>query len=223
MEKIPTIFKRGPKGGVIPELAVDARELKAAWPLEKIDGQNVRLTVRAGNLVRLEARRNPTKGQKANGIVEPWYRDVWDIAKEPVTPHLEPHDFLAYAGPADQYLLEAAMNTAFEESMVDGEYPAEAVGPKIQGNPYGIDGLHECVVFSEPFTQDALMLPHVPVFQPVGGELDFGGLQEWLENTTSRLYPGKPIEGVVFWERGAGLRAEGVVRPIGKIKVKDFK
>ena len=73
MKKIKTILKRDWEGngaitqeyaeGVSPEI------LSHAKATEKLDGQNVRLTVRNHTLVRLEKRRNPSKIEKAKGEV----------------------------------------------------------------------------------------------------------------------------------------------------------
>ena len=38
---------------------------------EKLDGMNIRLTIRSGGVVRVEKRRNPSKVQKLKRIVEP--------------------------------------------------------------------------------------------------------------------------------------------------------
>jgi hypothetical protein len=38
---------------------------------EKIDGTNIRITLRNNTIVRVEKRRNPNKQEKANGITEP--------------------------------------------------------------------------------------------------------------------------------------------------------
>src|SRR5262245_26445289 len=62
MEKIPTLFERDEHFHV-----VDRPRAECAWVFagegvgtEKLDGTNVRLTVRAGQLVRVEKRRNPS-------------------------------------------------------------------------------------------------------------------------------------------------------------------
>jgi len=142
MKKIKTIFERDWAGdghitqeyaeGVTPELLMFAKAT------EKIDGTNVRLTVRAGTLVRLEKRRNPSKIEKAKGIEEPWYVDADEYA------------------PNDKFMWEAARNTDLSD-VPDGEWSGEAVGPSIQGNPLNLDS-HRVVLFS---------LGHVPTFDDV--------------------------------------------------------
>lgn len=86
---------------------------------EKLDGTSIRLTVRNGEIVRVEKRRNPTKEEKARLIRDPWYVDA------------RPDN------PADQYIIEAARNTSVA-GVEDGEHSAEALGPRIQNNPYGL-------------------------------------------------------------------------------------
>lgn len=126
MQKIPTIFERDWEGnrGVINKYidGVDGALLAsfACVPTEKLDGTNVRLTVRAGMLVRLEKRRNPSKAERAKGIEEPWYVDA------------NPSD------PQDKHIYDAASNTDLS-SAPDGEWSGEAIGKNIQGNPLGLD------------------------------------------------------------------------------------
>ena len=129
MKKIKTIFKRNWDGDrtVTSELDVDF-DFSTAIATEKLDGMNVRLTVRNGSIVRLEKRRNPDKLQKAKGIIEPWYVDTDDYS------------------PEDKYLREAAGNTDLS-GIEDGEWSGEAVGPNIQGNPLNLNN-HRIVIFS---------------------------------------------------------------------------
>jgi len=51
-------------------------DFKNAIASEKLDGVNIRLTIRRGHVVRIEKRRNPSKDQKKIGIVNPWYVDA---------------------------------------------------------------------------------------------------------------------------------------------------
>lgn len=181
MEKIPTIFDRNWEGDrkVVNRPLVDISD---AFATEKLDGTNVRLTVRNGLLVRLEARRNPDRAQKDAGIVDPWYRDAPDNSS------------------GDRYIWEAAENTDLTD-VPDGEWPGEAIGPKIQGNALGLVE-HTVVLFSvgrAPFLASA---PHC-----------FDRLSEWLPDQRSALNPERAIEGVVWWRDGVA---------VGKIKVKDF-
>jgi len=86
-----------------------------------VDGTNVRLTVRNHQLARLEKRRNPTKLQKAKGMIDPWYIDANEF------------------GPEDKHIWEAARNTGLAD-VPDGEWSGEAIGPKIQGNELRLRG-----------------------------------------------------------------------------------
>jgi hypothetical protein len=139
MEKIPTLFERDDHFRV-----VDLPRTECAWvfngegtPTEKLDGTNIRLTVRSGQLVRVEKRRNPSKIQKQQGIMDGWYADADDYSAE------------------DKWILAAARDTNVS-GWPDGEHPCEALGPSIQGNQLGLTG-HLCV----PFNLEA------PVFQDV--------------------------------------------------------
>ncbi|MDT0268749.1 hypothetical protein RM844_20900 [Streptomyces sp. DSM 44915] len=168
MEKIPTLFERDDRFGV-----VDRPRAECAWvlagegaPTEKLDGTNVRLTVRAGQLVRTEKRRNPSKAQKQRGIVDGWYTDTDERAAE------------------DKWILAAVRNTDVS-GWPDGEHPCEALGPRIQGNPLALDD-HLCV----PFNLD------VPVYRDV--PRDYDGLREYLAALESRYAPGHLAEGIVF-------------------------
>ena len=139
MEKIPTLFERDDRFRV-----VDRPRAECAWvfsgegtPTEKLDGTNVRLTVRSGQLVRVEKRRNPTKLQKQQGIVDGWYADADEHSAE------------------DKWILAAARNTDVS-GWPDGEHSCEALGPRIQGNPLELPECR-CVPFNlqAPKYQDA--------------------------------------------------------------------
>lgn len=130
MEKIPTLFERDERFHVI-----DRPRAECAWVFdgagagtEKLDGANIRLTVRSGQLVRVEKRRNPSKAQKQFGIVDGWYVDTQDDAAD------------------DKWILTAAHNTDVS-GWPDGEHPCEALGPRIQGNPLKLEE-HLCVPFN---------------------------------------------------------------------------
>lgn len=125
MEKIPTIFKRDWDGNraVVNEYAQEF-DFSNAIATEKLDGMNVRVTIRNGGPVRLEKRRNPNKEQKKDGIIDPWYVDADPNSSE------------------DKYLFVALLNTNFKH-IPDGEWSGEAIGPKIQGNP--LDMENNCI------------------------------------------------------------------------------
>ena len=130
MEKIPTIFDRGDNFKVVDRVRTGCEwvfEGEGA-PTEKLDGTNVRLTLRSGQVVRVEKRRNPTKVQKQQGIIDGWYMDADQGA------------------PEDRWLFEAVNNTDVA-AWPDGEHSCEALGPKIQGNDLGLNQ-HRCVPFN---------------------------------------------------------------------------
>jgi hypothetical protein len=140
MEKIPTIFERGADFKVL-----DKRRQGCEWVFagegratEKLDGSNVRLTVRAGQVVRVEKRRNPTKTQKERGVIDGWYVDADEYAKE------------------DKHLFAAVKGTDVE-GWPDGEHSCEALGPNIQGNPLAL-AKNLCL----PFNLEAPVYENVP-------------------------------------------------------------
>ena len=183
MEKIPTIFNRGPDFKVTEQVREGCEWVFAGEGIatEKLDGTNVRLTIRAGQCVRLEKRRNPSKKQKQLGIKDGWYVDADEFSKE------------------DKWIFEAMGNTDLNQ-WPDGEHSAEALGPRIQGNPLGLEQ-HICVPFNLA----------IPTFD----ELDrsFGGLKQALNELESKYSPKNLAEGIVF-HHPDGRRA--------KIKRKDF-
>jgi hypothetical protein len=130
MEKIPTIFDRGSDFKVINKVRNGCEWVfnGEGAATEKIDGTNIRLTIRAGQVVRVEKRRNPSKVQKAQGIVDGWYVDADQFGKE------------------DKWIFDAAQATNVS-GWSDGEHSCEAVGPSIQGNPLGLTE-HICVPFN---------------------------------------------------------------------------
>lgn len=121
MHKIKTIFERDWEGSrkVVDKLVVDF-DFSNSVATEKLDGTNVRLTIRNHSCVRLEKRRNPDKLQKAKGIEEPWYIDASEFAAE------------------DKWIFDALKNTNLSE-IQDGEWSGEALGKNIQGNPLNLD------------------------------------------------------------------------------------
>jgi hypothetical protein len=130
MEKIPTLFDRDAHFKVTDKVRAGCEWVIAGEgiPTEKLDGTNVRLTVRSGQLVRLEKRRNPSAKQKHLGIIDGWYVDADEFS------------------PDDRWIYEAARNTVVSD-WPDGEHPSEALGPNIQGNPLGLQR-HLCLPFN---------------------------------------------------------------------------
>jgi len=130
MEKIPTLFDRGDDFKVVDSVRAGCEWVVAGdgVPTEKLDGTNIRLTVRMGTVVRVEKRRNPTRVQKQRGIKDGWYVDAFEADR------------------ADRWIFEAVRGTDTRE-WPDGEHPCEALGPKIQGNPLHLPS-HVCVPFN---------------------------------------------------------------------------
>ncbi len=188
MEKIPTIFDRNWKGDrkVNATLVVTDFDFEDAIATEKLDGMNVRITVRNHTVVRVEKRRNPSKTQKSQGIKDPWYVDADANA------------------PGDKYLFEAVEGTDFSE-VPDGEWSAEALGEKIQGNPLNLKG-HTLFFFSLEHWKAKVIFVDAPT--------DFESLKNWLPAQKSRLGNDCGIEGIVWHHPKTGRMC--------KIKVKDF-
>lgn len=130
MEKIPTIFDRGDGFKVmnLPRKGCEWVFAGEGRATEKVDGTNVRLTVRAGRVVRVEKRRNPSKLQKAQGVIDGWYVEADENAKD------------------DKWIHEAVRGTDVS-AWSEGEHSVEAMGPNIQGNPLGLTK-HLCVPFN---------------------------------------------------------------------------
>lgn len=127
MRKIPTLFVRttGGRGKhfVTPEVTPGCEWVLngEGYATEKLDGTNVRLTVRKGLVVRVEKRRNPNKHQKYEfGIIQPWYVDA------------------SRDEPADQWIWKAVDGTDVSRWEM-GEHCCEAMGPHINGNPHRLD------------------------------------------------------------------------------------
>ncbi len=184
MHKIPTLLERNPGTfKVVDKVKEDCLWVVAGQGIatEKLDGTNVRLTVRLATVVRIEKRRNPDKGQKKLGILDGWYTDV------------DPRDS------SNRWIVEAVNRTSYLE-WSDGEHCCEALGPKIQGNPLGLEE-HVCIPFN--------LAPPVVLDAP----RHFEGLRTFLETMDSVFSPGHLAEGIVFHHMD-GRRA--------KIKRKDF-
>lgn len=197
MLKVPTVFDRDWEGdrGVIPKLLVHPTHGYSP-ATEKLNGSNVRVTVRTDAsspgepnslavAVRLEKRRNPTKEQKRDGITEPWYVDA------------------SRDEPADRFLFEALDNTPLLD-VPEGEWSAEAVGPKVQGNPLKLEE-HRLFFFDlHRLPQDVCVpvLDGVPVLEEFPSQeattLFFHRLYEYLRDARSMVNPEVGIEGIVW-------------------------
>ncbi len=188
MEKIPTIFDRNWETNrkVNEKLVVEHFDFDNSIATEKLDGTNVRVTVRNHIVVRVEKRRNPDKNQKAKGIVDPWYVDAIETDN------------------ADGYIFDAVNNTDFS-TVPDGEWSAEALGEKIQGNPLNLVG-HTLFIFSLADQREKVKFDNVPT--------DFEGLKKWLPEQKTKFGNDTGIEGIVWHNLKTGEMC--------KIKIKDF-
>ena len=177
MRKIKTIFHRDWEGTrkCIDTLAVDKQVLSACFATEKIDGMNIRVTLRNGTVVRVEKRRNPNKKLKSLGITEPWYVDASLEAKQ------------------EKWIFDAVDNTSFTH-LPDGEWSAEAFGVNIQGNPLKLSK-NQVFVFSCPSELEKIRLKNVP--------LDFEGIKSFLLSAKSHFNSACNIEGIV-WHNAKG-------------------
>lgn len=201
MYKIPTLFVRDDKFKLTPVLKPECAWVAEGAPVvrvtEKVDGTNIRLTVRHGQIVRVEKRRNPSKEHQAHGIKDGWYVDT------------------SPASPEDKHIL-AAVDTIAQWMGVmdipDGEHCAEACGPNIQGNPLKL-GQPSVYFFDRPDHQR--MYHDVP--------RDLPGLRDYLENLYSEI--GTEMVGSVY--PASRPHAEGLVfhhvdGRRAKIKRRDF-
>jgi len=127
--------------------------------------------------VRLECRRNPTKEQKASGIIEPWYRDA----------RVDAHG--SRYGTGDVYVWNALENTVFH-GIHDGEWHGEAVGPGIQGNPKNLPKPR--IILLEPELEEVFT-----IFVP---EVNFNAIRD----TCKRLFADIQTEGIVWWDKYIG-------------------
>lgn len=188
MEKIRTIFDRNWEGNrkVNSNLVVTDFDFNNAIATEKLDGMNVRVTVRNEMVVRIEKRRNPNKAQKEIGIKDPWYVDAIESDK------------------SDSYIFDAVKNTDFK-NVPDGEWSAEALGEKIQGNPLNLEG-HTLFIFSLEDWKKKVTYENAPT--------DFDELKNWLPKQKSIFGNDCGIEGIVWHNLKTGQMC--------KIKLKDF-
>lgn len=196
MLDVPTLFERNPKTGkVLPLMTPLAASIITGWTaVEWLSGATVRVTVRSGEMVRLEVVRRPELKQISAGITRPWFREATSVG-------------------SDHWLFEAANSTDMS-SAPDGEWEGEAVGEMIRNNPLGLEGHH--IRFSDlfPFRQtvDPVLLPPEIGRTPV----EYDDLRYWLQTTSSFLpeaAAGSPLNGVVWWYLDT---------PVAQIRARDF-
>lgn len=178
MQKIKTIFDRNWNGNrkVNPNLAVTGFDFTNAIATEKLDGMNVRITIRNETVVRVEKRRNPSKAQKLSGIIDPWYVDADEKNK------------------GDSYIFKAVRNTDLKD-VPDGAWSAEALGEKIQGNPLNLVG-HTLFIFTLNDWKQKVVFKNVPI--------DYEGLKKWLPQQKSKIGNNCGIEGIVWHDLSTG-------------------
>lgn len=198
MRKIPTLFERERRSGKVtsspsPEVLQPSLEWIAT---EKLNGVNVRLTVRNETMVRLEVRQPPTHKQREDGILTPWYADA--LSDEVSNRHY--------------WLWNAARNTNLT-GVPDGEWEGEAVGPKIQSDSLQLPS-HRVFLFSLIPWMEHLNpgCPVPPVLDRVPTDYDM--LMDWLPMQKSLVNPDVTIEGVVWWFFDEA---------VAKIKTSDFR
>jgi hypothetical protein len=178
LEKIPTLFLRNPE-----RMQLVTREVnpEAAWvfavevvPTVKRDGTNVRVTILNGKCIALEKRRNPTREEKATGA-EPGYvlASIDDSADKHIFAAVDATDFSAWP---------------------EGQWSAEALGPKIQG------GVESSVPMLYPFSFRPIHLLDFPAV------VTFESIRDYLEI--------HPIEGIVWHDP--------MLHRMAKIKRRDF-
>lgn len=182
MKKIETIFNRDNNFKVIPQFRSGCEWVQAGEGVltEKLDGTNIRLTVKSGQIAHVEKRRNPTRQEKSEGV-EPGYIDAYRN------------------DPQDKHIFKAVDGTSTSD-WPDGIYEAEAVGPKIQGNPLE---LKQPTCY--PFKFRPVVLPDC--------QRTFMGIKEYVLNLESQFSPSHLAEGIVFHHSDGRM---------AKIKRKDF-
>lgn len=172
MIKIRTLFKVENRK-LLDELAdgLEGLDFSKLVPTEKIDGTNIRVTVRSGECLRVEKRKNPTKCQKEKGIITPWYTDA------------------NRCDSADKYIFRAVDNYDFSK-VPDGEWSAEAYGNKIQGNHLNLID-NRLFIFSLHSELKKAIISDCSV------PTTFEELRAWLPTRKSNFGDGF-IEGVVW-------------------------
>lgn len=179
MINVPSLFARSVKTNkMIDEmLPLPSLYVGNLVAMEMMPGADVRLTIREGSLVRLEALQRPSRDQLATGIHMPWYRDAQDDSS------------------SDYWLWKAARETDLS-NLPDGEWAGEAIGPNIKGNPFELED--HSVIFSSlfPWRED-----YPGMTPPALGRtpFEFEDLCYWLLTTPSEYSPESRLEGVVWW------------------------
>ncbi len=179
MINVPSLFARSTKTNkMIDEmLPLPSMYVGNLVGMEMMPGADVRVTVRGGSLVRLEALQRPSRDQLVAGVHMPWYRDAQDDSS------------------SDYWLWKAARETDLSD-LLDGEWGGEAIGPNIKGNPYELED-HR-IVFSSlfPWRED---YPELAPPELGRTPFEFEDLCYWLLTERSRFNSDAGLEGVVWW------------------------
>lgn len=196
MISVPTLYERQPHSRLVTDVMhpVSANVILGWDSMEVLPGAPIRVTVRSGNCVRLEAIQKPDEQLGKMGA-EPWWRDT-----------------VGGDGP-DFWLIDAMKTTDFS-SAPDGEWEGVAVGDKIRRNLLGLEGRRVVLYDLFPYADkvDAHLVPPTLGRTPV----DFDDLKYWLSTSRSHLEgarTGAPLYGVCWW---------WVDTPIAQISVRDF-
>lgn len=177
MQKIPTLFIRGEDWLVTPQVQAGCEWVPKGEGVatEKLNGTNVLVVFHQDGHYTVHKRTNPTKEEKKLDI-QP--RNIPASREEP----------------ADKWIFEA-VDSFMEGGMLDellhprgiyGPVWGEALGPKIQGNPYELDS-HIWIPFMPPFIT---VIPDCP--------RDYESLRAFLKDAESRAFPKHRMEGLVF-------------------------
>ena len=185
MNKINTLFIRNEEFKVTPEVMPGCE-----WVLEgegvateKLDGTNVMVVFHQDGSHTIHKRRNPNREEKKLDI-------------QPINIPVDPEN------KGDKYLIEAVENFIVNvpNHGLYGVKYGEAIGPKINKNRYELE--------------ERIWIPFTPRYvSQLNCPRSYDGLKEFLTpERESIMFPGYPIEGIVFhtWYSSA------------KIKVQDF-
>lgn len=185
MDKIPTIYERDERFSVIAKYKPECDWVKngEGIPTEKIDGTNIRVTIKDHKIIAVEKRRNPNRKEKEQGV-QPRYVPASEN------------------DPSDKWIFACVKNFEPDKyKLKDGQYPCEAYGHKIQGDPLKI-GTNKLYFF----TVNPQKFINVP--------LDYNNLKDYIKTLYSAFNLKVLAEGIVFHHKDGRM---------AKIKRKDFK
>ena len=186
MEKIPTIFERDWDGdpSLVTAQGTPALDECLKWDVvATVKWDGTACMVRDGMLFK---RYTLKRGKKPPAGFEPTGEPDAKTGKQPGWVPVGD-------GPEDAAHREAFIaDTLSNGALANGTY--ELLGPKVQGNPYGMDE-HTLTLHGK----------HQFTFTPEEPCRSYWGLRQWFEKN--------PFEGIVYWRNG---------KPVGKIKRRDF-